>query len=292
MVDDGSCVCIIHPRVLTLMKLEDKIVPRCITLTGFNNVVERTSDEITLPVLAGGVTLESGDHVPHHGPGYDIQHHNRETVDTLHESHTLQVVLSHQIPNSMGHIQHTRGATHIPRLLPHRPRLHGSRSVCDDIKDFIRDPEVAEAAGSTIEDLDPVKLDVNDHSKKAYIDCKLQEPSKFRKFLITNADLFAFSHADMPVREKVEKILENGSVRESKSPQWVANVVMVKKKNGKWRMLQPDPYRGRRLVKDHLYHPPGDVLLQGHAIRIEKCGGNLPKAGDEDVQRTTQKNDG
>ncbi|XP_019242239.1 PREDICTED: uncharacterized protein LOC109239130 [Nicotiana attenuata] len=59
MVDDGSGACIIHPRVLTQMKLEDMIVPRCITLTGFDNAVERTSGEITLSVLAGGVTLEN-----------------------------------------------------------------------------------------------------------------------------------------------------------------------------------------------------------------------------------------
>ncbi|XP_019251319.1 PREDICTED: uncharacterized protein LOC109230254 [Nicotiana attenuata] len=45
------------------MKLEDRIIPRCITLTGFNNAVERTSGEITLPVLAGGVTLETTFHV-------------------------------------------------------------------------------------------------------------------------------------------------------------------------------------------------------------------------------------
>ncbi|XP_070032052.1 uncharacterized protein [Nicotiana tomentosiformis] len=63
MVDDGSGACIIHPRVLAQMKLEDKIVPRCITLTGFNNAVERTSGEITLPVLAGGVTLETTFHI-------------------------------------------------------------------------------------------------------------------------------------------------------------------------------------------------------------------------------------
>ncbi|XP_016464075.2 uncharacterized protein LOC107787069 [Nicotiana tabacum] len=54
MVDDGSGACIIHPRVLTQMRLEDKIVPCCITLTSFNNAVERTSREIALPVLAGG----------------------------------------------------------------------------------------------------------------------------------------------------------------------------------------------------------------------------------------------
>ncbi|XP_009607543.1 uncharacterized protein [Nicotiana tomentosiformis] len=43
MVDDGSGACIIHPRVLTQMRREDKIVSRCIMLTGFNNAVERTS---------------------------------------------------------------------------------------------------------------------------------------------------------------------------------------------------------------------------------------------------------
>ncbi|XP_009592568.2 uncharacterized protein [Nicotiana tomentosiformis] len=63
MVDDGSGACIIHPRVLTQIKLEDKIVLRCITLTGFNNAVERTSGEITLPILAGCVTLETTFHI-------------------------------------------------------------------------------------------------------------------------------------------------------------------------------------------------------------------------------------
>ncbi|XP_075101617.1 uncharacterized protein LOC142177056 [Nicotiana tabacum] len=63
MVDDGSGACIIHPRVLAQMKLKDKIVSCCITLTGFNNAVEGTSSEITLPVLAGGVTLETTFHI-------------------------------------------------------------------------------------------------------------------------------------------------------------------------------------------------------------------------------------
>nr|XP_009774019.1 PREDICTED: uncharacterized protein LOC104224135 [Nicotiana sylvestris] len=63
MVDGGSGACIIHPRVLVQMRLEDKIIPRCITLTGFNNAVERTSGEIVLPILAGGVTLEMTFHV-------------------------------------------------------------------------------------------------------------------------------------------------------------------------------------------------------------------------------------
>ncbi|XP_019257251.1 PREDICTED: uncharacterized protein LOC109235545 [Nicotiana attenuata] len=71
MVDDGSGACIIHPRVLTQMKLEDRIVPRCITLTGFNNIVGRTSGEITLYVLAGGVTLETTFHIMDQDTAYN-----------------------------------------------------------------------------------------------------------------------------------------------------------------------------------------------------------------------------
>nr|XP_009768224.1 PREDICTED: uncharacterized protein LOC104219268 [Nicotiana sylvestris]XP_016436679.1 PREDICTED: uncharacterized protein LOC107762800 [Nicotiana tabacum] len=71
MVEDGSGACIIHPRVLTQMSLEDKIVPHCITPTGFNNAFERTSGEIMLPVLAGGVTLETTFHVMNQDTTYN-----------------------------------------------------------------------------------------------------------------------------------------------------------------------------------------------------------------------------
>ncbi|XP_070039940.1 uncharacterized protein [Nicotiana tomentosiformis] len=59
MVDEGSGACTIHPRFLTHMRLNDKIVPRYITLTDFSNAVERTSEKITLLVLAGGVSLKT-----------------------------------------------------------------------------------------------------------------------------------------------------------------------------------------------------------------------------------------
>ncbi|XP_075077330.1 uncharacterized protein LOC142164062 [Nicotiana tabacum] len=63
MVDNGSGACIIHTRVLAQMKLKDKVVPCYITITCFNNAVERTSSEITLLVLVGDVTLETTFHI-------------------------------------------------------------------------------------------------------------------------------------------------------------------------------------------------------------------------------------
>ena len=90
------------------------------------------------------------------------------------------------------------------------------------------------------------------------------------EFLRENADVFAWSYEDMPsistevmvyklnvnpsihpvkqkrrvfalernmvVMEEVDKLLTARFIREVYYPEWLANVVMVKKSNGKWRM--------------------------------------------------------
>ncbi|MBW1279428.1 hypothetical protein, partial [Escherichia coli] len=38
------------------------------------------------------------------------------------------------------------------------------------------------------------------------------------------------------VNDEVERLLRVGSIREVKYPDWLANPVVVKKKNGKWRV--------------------------------------------------------
>ena len=38
------------------------------------------------------------------------------------------------------------------------------------------------------------------------------------------------------IMEEVEKLLTTGFIREVYYPKWLANIVMVKKSNGKWRM--------------------------------------------------------
>ena len=40
----------------------------------------------------------------------------------------------------------------------------------------------------------------------------------------------------LAINEEVEKLLTANFIREAKYPKWVANVVMVKKPNGKWRI--------------------------------------------------------
>ena len=62
-------------------------------------------------------------------------------------------------------------------------------------------------------------------------------------FLRMNQDVFTWSHEDMPgidpsvidiaVAEEVRKLLEAGFIREVYYPDWLANVVMVRKNNRK-----------------------------------------------------------
>ena len=89
-------------------------------------------------------------------------------------------------------------------------------------------------------------------------------------FLRANADIFAWSPSDMPgiprevaehaldiragsrparqrlrrfdeekrraIGEEVQRLLAAGFIKEVSHPEWLANPVLVKKKNGKWRM--------------------------------------------------------
>ena len=118
------------------------------------------------------------------------------------------------------------------------------------------------------EELEPVLLD-DDPEHLAYISSKLAKGFKnlLIHFLRQNKDVFAWKQADMggidptvithrlnvdpsfnPVKQKrrsfaperqkaineeVSKLLQAGAIREVEYPEWLANVVLVKKENGK-----------------------------------------------------------
>ena len=115
------------------------------------------------------------------------------------------------------------------------------------------------------------------------------------ELLTANADVFAWSAADMsgippetithrlnvdptmrPVRQKkrsfaperqraideeVDKLLEAGFIRESTYPDWLANVVMVKKASGKWRICIDYTDLNRACLKDSFPLPKIDQLV-------------------------------
>ena len=121
--------------------------------------------------------------------------------------------------------------------------------------------------------MDPLKKVTLDGPKKfTYISSLLsnEEREQLRLVLLNNIDVFAWSHSDMvginptvashklniiptarPIRQKVrcfnpdrhqiiqtevDNLPRAGFIKEVKYPEWLANVVVVPKKGGKWRV--------------------------------------------------------
>ena len=120
--------------------------------------------------------------------------------------------------------------------------------------------------------LEDIPLEESNPEKFTRIGTSMKEKTKqdLLQFLRENIDVFAWSHKDMPginpsvithrlnvypsskpvrqkkwvfapkrdnaIKEEVQKLTTAQFIREVYYPDWLANVVMVKKANGKWRM--------------------------------------------------------
>ena len=67
------------------------------------------------------------------------------------------------------------------------------------------------------------------------------------------------------IKKEVEKLLSAGSIREVKYPEWVANVVLVKKKNNQWRMCVDFTDLNKACPKDSFPLPRIDQLVDATA---------------------------
>ena len=123
--------------------------------------------------------------------------------------------------------------------------------------------------------------------------------TKLVQFLKENLDVFAWSHEDMPgvspeviqhklnmnperkpvqqrrrvfaperdqaITEEVSKLLTVGFIREMYYPDWLANIVLVKKANGKWRMCVDFTNLNKACSKDSFPLPRIDQLVDSTA---------------------------
>ncbi|RDX87835.1 hypothetical protein CR513_30632, partial [Mucuna pruriens] len=142
--------------------------------------------------------------------------------------------------------------------------------------------------------LDPMCEDERERPLLAE-DLKEEDESHLVTFLRENRDVFAWSPADMPgvdpnflchhlsispgyrpvtqrrrklgeekrkaAREETKKLLATGFIREIQYPTWLANVVMVKKDNGKWRMCTDYTNLNKACPKDPYSLPNIDRLV-------------------------------
>ena len=150
------------------------------------------------------------------------------------------------------------------------------------------------------EELEPVPLDDNPEHL-AYIGSKHAEDlrSLLTHFLRQNKDVFAWKQANMggidpaiithrlnvspsfkPVKQKrrsfaperqkaineeVGKLLQAGAIKEVEYPEWLANVVLVKKANGKWRLCIDFTDVNRACLKDSFPLPRINLIVDATA---------------------------
>ena len=151
------------------------------------------------------------------------------------------------------------------------------------------------------ETLEDIPLDEDDPWKSTKIRADLEGKIKkdFIRFLRKNIDVFAWSHKDMPgidpsvithrlnvhpsskpmrhkkrvfaperdnaIKEKVQKLTLAKFIREVYYPDWLANVVMVKKANRKWRMCVDFTDLNKACSKDSYPLPRIDQLVDSTA---------------------------
>ena len=83
----------------------------------------------------------------------------------------------------------------------------------------------------------------------------------------------------MAVRQETSKLLKADFVREVHYPDWLSNVVMVKKTNGKWRMCIDFTDLNKACPKDSFPLPSIDRLVDasaGHHVLSFMCHNGFP----------------
>ena len=160
---------------------------------------------------------------------------------------------------------------------------------------------IEEKGENKMEALETVALVEDEITKTTRIGTTLSPKMRTRliQFLKENLDIFAWSHEDMPgispkviqhklnvnperklvqqrrrafaperdqtVTEEVTKLLMAGFIREVYYPNWLANVVLVKKANGKWRMCVDFTNLNKVCPKDSFPLPRKDQLVDSTA---------------------------
>ncbi|XP_074342037.1 uncharacterized protein LOC141679433 [Apium graveolens] len=201
--------------------------------------------------------------------------------------------------------------TPFPELdaLAHGDAPSDARVEVEDPRDFDFDldpriPVPAEKTGPA-EDTISIPVDKDDPNKVLKVGSQLSDEMResLTCFLITNLDVFAWSHSEMeeidpgvmchrlnifpnctgirqkcrPVggeraialKEEVDWLLEVGLIEESFYPEWLANPVLVKKPNGKWRTCVDFTDLNKACPKDSFPLPRIDQLVDaiaGHAL--------------------------
>ena len=157
--------------------------------------------------------------------------------------------------------------------------------------------EERRVAAEPTEVLEDITLDENNLERYTRVGASMERKTKqdLVQFLKKSVDVFAWSHEDIPgidpsvithrlnvypsskpvrqkkwvfaperdnaIKEEVKKLTIAKFIREVYYPNWLANVMMVKKANGKWRMCVDFTHLNKACTKDSYLLPRIDQLV-------------------------------
>ncbi|XP_013651109.1 uncharacterized protein LOC106355765 [Brassica napus] len=295
LVDTGSSVDLIFRDTLDKMGIDLRdMKPSSRTLTGFNGSSEQMIGTIRHPIYAGDVTRTVKFSVIRAKAPYNAilgtpwLHSMKAIPSTYHQCI--------KFPGKDGTTQTIRGDQRAARkLLIAAVKLQQSTSLVNSVAKPIHKvfPQKEEIREVPIDETDPSKV----VRVGAFLSDEMQ--SQIISFLKTNASTFAWTTSDMkgidpavtfhesnvdltfkPIRQKrrklgpewskavneeVDRLLDAGFITEVQYPEWLANPVVVKKKNGKWRICVDFTDLSKACPKDSYPLPHIDRLVESTA---------------------------
>ena len=296
LVDNGSSVNILYYLAFQQMELgRDQLRSVYSPLVGFGGTKVQLMGTITLPIVVGAypqqVTRDVNFLVVDCSSSYNAII-GRPTLNSW-KAVTSTYHLSVKFPTEygVGEVQGDQLATR---------ECYLALLAMDEQVQMMNIEEMRVVAEST-EALENIFLDKDNPEKSSRIVADLEE--KIKKdlfcFLRENIDVLAWSHEDMPgidpsvithrlnvypssklvrqkkkvfaperdnaIKEEVQKLTIAKFIREVYYPDWLANVVMVKKANGKWRMCVDFTDLNKVYPKDSYPLPRIDYLVDSTA---------------------------
>ncbi|KAI3757912.1 hypothetical protein L6452_05456 [Arctium lappa] len=241
LVDGGSSANIIFFDAVKAMGIDkSKITRRSTTLVGFNGGATNTMGEITLPVYAKGINRQTKFNVVDCSSAYNVIlgrpwiHDMKAVPSTYHQ--TLK------FPTQWG-VQEIKGERKVAR---------------ECYKVSLKPPKQTDhydCFAWTHEDM--VGIDPSIISHKLNIDPSFKPvQQKRRKFA---------PERNKVINDEVDNLLKTGKIREVKYPDWLANVVVVQKKNGKWRVCIDFTDLNKACPKDPFPLPHIDSMVDATA---------------------------
>jgi hypothetical protein len=303
LIDNGSSADILYWTAFSQMKISrDKMRPIRTPLVGFAGEKVQPIGVITLLITAGSTPKQASvmaDFLVIDRPSAYNAIIGRPTLNKL-RAITSTYHLKMKFPTDHG-IGEVRGDQVAARNCYNITLKDPARRETLEVK--IDDPGKVTQKTEPAEDMDEVEIDGPDKKVRVGSQLAREIRDRLQHFLRNNKDVFAWTHEDMPgidpsvivhqlnvdpsskpvkqkrrsfapernqaAAEEVEKLLQAGFIKEAHYPDWLANVVLVKKANGKWRMCVDFTDLNKACPKDSFPLPRIDVLVDstsGHEL--------------------------